>query len=83
MNKYFPILLQEHSYLSILPDDNVDMFAVAMLMSYCYSLSPILSSTVMITLYASSSRWNELSEGKVVSMNKNKNGFTVYFHYSS
>ena len=55
-----------------LPDENADIFAAALLMSYCNFSSQIFSSIVMTTLYASSNRFIQkrkaLSDGKVESM---------------
>ena len=45
-----------YSYLTILPDDNGDIFATTLLMSYWNFLSLILSTMVMIILYTSSNR---------------------------
>ena len=72
--------------LSILPDDNADLFVVALLMSYCSYSSLFVSSTVTITLYTSSSgyfrKWDGLSEGRVVSRTKNEYGFAIYLLYN-
>ena len=38
-------------YLSILPDDNGDIFAAVLLISYCSFSSPILSLIVRITFH--------------------------------
>ena len=72
-----------YSYLSILPDDNTDIFTVAMSVLYYNIISLILLSMVMITLYTSSNRFfqkhNELSDRRVVSMTKNEYGCAAHF----
>ena len=68
--------------MSILSHDNVDIFAAALLISYC-SFSLVLSSIVMISPYILSKRLRlkrkELCEAKVVSLTKKEYGFAVHF----
>ena len=70
-----------YSYLSIFPDDNVDISAASHLISYCNFPSLILPSVVMINFYIVSKRFflkrGELSVGRVVSVNKKEYGTTV------
>ena len=72
-----------NSYLSILPDDNADMFVASLLVSY-YSFSYlILSLIVMINFYIVSKRFflkcEELSNGRVVSITRKEYGSAVDF----
>ena len=46
-----------YSYLSILPDDNPDIFAASLLISYYRFSSLIVSSFVMISFYILSKRF--------------------------
>ena len=41
----------KYLYLSILPDDNADVFAASLLLSYCSYSSPISSSVVTSSFY--------------------------------
>ena len=65
-----------YSYLSILPDNNADIFYASLLISYCSFPSLILSSVVMINFYVVSKRFflklDELSNGRVVSITKTR-----------
>ena len=65
-----------YSYLSIFPDDNADIFAASLLISYCSFSSLILSSVVMINFYVVSKRFflklDELSNERVVSITKTR-----------
>ena len=60
--------------LSILLDENADIFAVALLMLYCNFSSMISSSIVNITLYTDPNSFfrkcNGLPDGRVLSMVK-------------
>lgn len=58
---YQPMLLCEH-YLSVSPD-NPDIFAVALLKSYCNFSYLIFSPVDMITLYISSNRFFQKRDG--------------------
>ena len=55
---------------SILPDDNTNLFAASLLVSYYSFPSLILSSTIMISLYIPSKRFSlkckELSDARVI-----------------
>ena len=69
--------------LSILPDDNADIFSACLLLLYC-SFSPlILASTVIFSFYILSKMLHlnckGLSDGKVVSLTKKKYGFALQF----
>ena len=70
-------------YLSTLPDDNADIFAASLLISYCSFSSLILSSIVIISFYILSERFflkrKGLSDAKVASITKKEYGFAVYF----
>ena len=72
-----------NSYLSILPDDNVDIFVTSLLISYCNSSSLILSPAVLINFYILSTRFflirKGLSDVRVVSITKKEYGFAVRF----
>ena len=65
-----------YSYLSILAYYNADTVATSLLMPCSDFVSLILSSRVMITLYASSNRFFQkreaLSDGRVLSMTKHE-----------
>ena len=60
------------SYLSILSEDNLDIFATSLLMSYGSFLSSCLSSIVMINFYILPKRLffkcEKLSDARVVSI---------------
>ena len=68
-NIYSPV---RYSYLLNLPDDNADIFAASLLISYCSFSSLILSSMVMIRFYILSKgcflKREELFDGRVVSI---------------
>ena len=72
-----------YSCLSILPDDNVDIFVVSLLILYCSFSSLILSSSVMDSFHILSKRFflkhEELSDARLVSITKKENGFAVHF----
>ena len=72
-----------NSYLSILPDDNADIFAAYLLISYCRFSTLILSSIVMISFYILSKglflKHEELSDARVVSITKTEYGFAKHF----
>ena len=63
-----------YSYLSIWPDDKVDIFAASLLISHCGFSSLTSSSIVMILLYIYFKRFflifKGLCDGKVVSLTK-------------
>ena len=61
-----------YSYLSILPDDNTDIFAAVVLMSYCNCSFSKFSSIFMIN-------FNALSDEKVESLTKANYCFIVPF----
>ena len=67
----------------IFPDDNADIFAASLLMSYCSFPSLVLSSVVMISFYILSKRFflkrKVLSNARVASITKKAYGFAVYF----
>ena len=67
----------------ILPDDNADIFAASLLISYCNFPSLILSSIVMISFYILSERLflkrEGLSDPRVASITKKEYGFAVHF----
>ena len=71
-----------NSYLSILPDDNVD-FPGPLLTFYCSFSSLILSSIVVISFYILYKSFflkrEELSDVRVVSITKKEYGFAVHF----
>ena len=61
-----------YSYLSLLPDDNLDIFAVDLLMS-CYNFSSMILSLIVMTLFITScnrffKKRNRLSNERVVLM---------------
>ena len=62
------------NYLSILPDDNANIFAAALLMLFCNFSPLIFSLIVMTTLYTPYNtifrKQKTLSEGRVVSKTK-------------
>ena len=65
-----------YSYLSILPENNADIFAVSLLISH-YSFSSLtLSSLVMINFHILSKRFmlkrKELSDARVLSITKKR-----------
>ena len=63
-----------YSYLSILPNDNADIFTATLLISYCSFSFLILSSIFMIDFYILSKRFflkrETLSDGRVSSIIK-------------
>ena len=72
-----------HIYLSVLSDDNTNIFAGALLMSYC-NFSPLFFlSVVVTTIFTSSNRLIQkckvLLDGRVVSITKNDYGSAVRF----
>ena len=73
----------KYSNLSFFLDDDADVFATSLWISYCSFLSLILSSIVMINFNIVSKRFflkrKELSDGKVVSITKKDYGSTVDF----
>ena len=92
MQTYFVILLwpgsnissaARYSYLSILPEDNADIFAASLLISYCIFSAVILSSIAMINFYILSKRFFltrvQLSHARVVAITKKWYGFAVHF----
>ena len=72
-----------YSYLSGLPDDNDDIFAASLLVSYRIFSSLILLLIVLISFYILSKRFfligEELSDARVVSIIKKEYGFAVHF----
>ena len=73
-----------YSYLSMLHDDNADIFATSLLISYCSFSSQILSSIVIITFHILSKRLclkrKILSDdARVVSIAKKEYDFAVPF----
>ena len=72
-----------YAYLSILPDYNPDIFAASLLILYCSFSSLILLSIAMINFYVLFKRFSlkreELSDARVVPINKNKYVFPVNF----
>ena len=68
-----------YSYLSILPDDNAEVFAASLLISYCSFSSLSLSSILLVNFYIISERFllkrEELSDARVVSTTKKEYGF--------
>ena len=75
-NIYSPV---RYSYLSILPDDNAEVFAASLLISYCSFSSLSLSSILLVNFYIISERFllkrEELSDARVVSTTKKEYGF--------
>ena len=76
-----------YSYLSILPNDKAYIFAASLLISYCSSSSPILSSIVMINFYIFPKRLFlkriGLSDARVASATKEQYDFAVHFYKDS
>ena len=72
-----------NSYLSTFPDDNADILAASLLISYCNFSSLILSSVVMISFYILSKKFfykrEELYNARFVSITKKEYGFVVHF----
>ena len=64
-----------YSYLSIIPEDNADIFVAFLLLSYCDFSSLVLWSVALISFYILSKRFflkrEELSDARVVSITKN------------
>ena len=71
-----------YSYLLILLDDNADIFAASLLISYYSFSSLILSSIVMIRFYILSKRFfpkrEELSDARVVPITKKEHSFAAH-----
>ena len=78
-----PVRYSHFSYLSIFPDDNGDVFAVSLLISYCSFPSLILSSISITSFYIISKRFflkNEvLPDARVASIPNKEYGFAVHF----
>ena len=80
----------KNSCLSVLSDDDVDILAASLLMSYCSFSFLILSSIVLIgfgILSKKDSFWNVKNylmqvSTSVVPITKNKYGFAVHYLYS-
>ena len=76
-----------HSYLSIFPDDNADIFAASVLISHYSFWSLILSSIVIITFYIISKRFflkrKGLSDVRVASITKKNLVFQYIFYKDS
>ena len=72
-----------YSYLSILPDNNVDIFAASPLVSYYHFSSQILSLIANFSFYILSKwlrlKFKRLSDARVVSLTKKENGFAMHF----
>ena len=72
-----------YSCISILSDDNVNIFSASLLISCCSFSSLILSSIVMISFYILSKRFflkrEGLSAARVASIIKKGCGFVVHF----
>ena len=72
-----------YSYLSIFPDNNADIFAASLLISYCNFLSLILSPVVRISFYIPSKRFflkrEGLSDARVTPIAKKEYVFAVNF----
>ena len=72
-----------YSYLSISPDDNADIFAASLIISYCIFSSVILSSIFITSFYILSEifflKRKGLSDARVVSIIKKEHGFAVHF----
>ena len=70
-NVLWPI---RYSYLSFFLDENANIFAASLLITYCSFSSLVLSWIVMINFYIVSKRFflkhEELSDGRVVSITK-------------
>ena len=67
-----------YSYLSVFPNDNADIYAVSLLISYCSFSFLILSSIIMINVYTVSTifllKHEDLSDERVVSITKKEYG---------
>ena len=72
-----------YSYLSVFPEDNVNIFAASLLISHCNFSSLILSLIAMISFYILSKRFflkrQRLSDARLVSITNNEYGFLVHF----
>ena len=72
-----------NAYLSILADNNADIFAASLLISYCSFSSLILSLLLVIRFYIFSKRFflkrKALSNARVVSISKNEHAFALLF----
>ena len=73
----------KNSCLSILPEDNADIFVASLLIFYFIFSSLMLSSIVMISFYILPKRFflkhEELSDARVVLINKKEYVFAVHF----
>ena len=71
------------SYLSIFPDDNGDIFAASLLISYGSFLSLIISSIARVSFYILFKRFSlkrkDISNAKVASITKKVYGFALHF----
>ena len=67
---FISLKIKNNKLVSILPDDNTNLFAASLLVSYYSFPSLILSSTIMISLYIPSKRFSlkckELSDARVI-----------------
>ena len=74
--------LVRYSYLSILPDNNVDIFAASPLVSY-YHFSLLILLIANSSFYILSKwlrqKFKRLSDARVVSLTKKENGFAMHF----
>ena len=72
-----------YSYLTTFPDDNADIFATSLLISYCSFSSVILSSILITGFYILSKRFflkrERLSDTRLASITKKEYSFTVHF----
>ena len=73
---------ERSSYLSILPDENADIFAASLLILYCTFSFLFLSSVVMIIVYILTKifilKREELSDARVVSITKKEYGSSIH-----
>ena len=80
---YYSTLITRNKFISILPDDNADVFAVSLLISNCSFLPLVLSLIVKINLYIASKRFflkrEWLSDARVLPITKKEYGFAVHF----
>ena len=76
--------LGRYSYTLTFPDDNVDIFAVSLLILYCSFPSLIFLSIVMITFYILQRRLHlkhkELSDARLLSVTKKEHVFAVHLY---
>ena len=68
-----------YSYLPILPDENADIFAASLLMSYCSFSAKILLSIAMISFYIFCEILFLKPDARVVSLTKKEYRFAVHF----